>query len=128
MRIRISKKTLAEFPLEVSSKLLELAKEYNTWTVDFNFQPGNHQFYTREGSRYVAIKGAALADAQVVSESSLGGSGMSHNIGGLFNMPVGSWLIEVWYYTRFGFTMTNVLDTLPDVQRIEFNRGARIGA
>lgn len=45
----------------------------------------------------------------MVHSNTVGASGLNHDIGGKFTPPVGTWVIRVYYYTKYWMDICNVV-------------------
>jgi len=109
-KIRISKKLTQTFPAPVAQMIEQVAaghsslKSFNLETVD-----ESKIFYVGEGESFTGITAdGKSASFEVVSASNIGASGLSHKIGERFAMPAGSYLINVYYYTKYFMTVYQI--------------------
>lgn len=106
--IRVSKKSLAAFPTEVSEAIKFLADDYQIKSFSFKSVTADTKFYAGEGHRYTVITGEKQSSVEMVAEHNFGASGVSYNIGQEFTVPVGSFVLKISYYTKFWLDVTNV--------------------
>lgn len=108
MKLRISKKVLKQLPVEIAEQIEALGKNYNVKSFTLqNVAPGYKQYHS-EGSKYTYIHGKNTMRVDMVSESTIGASNVHYEIGAEVALPVGTTVIEVWYYQTFGMAVTNV--------------------
>lgn len=107
-KIRVSKKSMAAFPSEVSEAIKTLADDYQIKSFSFKSVTADTKFYAGEGHRYTVITGENKSSVEMVAEHNFGASGVSYNIGSEFKVPVGSFVIRISYYTKFWMDVTNV--------------------
>jgi len=105
---RISKRLLNSLPAQVAETLKAVAESYGIGTFTYEAVPEGYKFYAGEGYRLYAVYGDDVRHMEMVAEHNLGASGVSHRIGAEFSLPLGSWLIEVSYYTRFWMRLYHI--------------------
>lgn len=104
--IRISKKLTETFPAPVVKKIQAIGEDYGIKSFNLETVPESKTFYVAEGESYTGIAAdGKTASFEVVSENNIGGAGMSHRIGERFAMPAGTYLINVYYYTKYFMTV-----------------------
>lgn len=108
-KVRISKKSLAAFPAEVSERIAAIAESYRISSMRFNRESEGFYYIAGEGERIEAVYGKNRKAVEMVSENSLGASGVNHSIGARLDLPVGSFLIVVSYYTRYFMSVYNIV-------------------
>jgi hypothetical protein len=114
--IRISKggKFAKMFPDPVADKIRRVAQDYGIKSFDHESTVPSKKFYVGEGDRYTGIfADGQSAGFEVVSEHNLGASGLSHAIGEQFQMPGGTYLVRVYYYTKYFMNVYTVVNALP---------------
>ena len=113
MKIRISKKSNQILPANVAEKVKGIAADFSISTFNFETVSADESFELDEGHRFFGIgSDGRSAQFEVVSEHSLGARNLSHKIGERFKMPAGSYLILVYYYTRFFMTVYEIKNLL----------------
>ena len=107
--IRISKKLAQAFPAQVVKKIEQVADSHRIKSFSFETVDENKTFYVGEGESYTGIApDGKSASFEVVSANNIGASGLSHKIGERFAMPAGSYLINVYYYTKYFMTVYKI--------------------
>ena len=112
MKHRISKKTLKSLPQEVAKQIEFLGKDYGIKSFTFESVAPGYKQYHSEGSKYTYIHGQDTMRVNMVSEHSLGASNVHHEIGARVELPIGTTVIEIGYYSGFYMSVRNVGDTL----------------
>ena len=107
--IRISKKLNEMFPAPVVRQIKAIAADHHIKSFNLETTSKDRHFYVSEGERYIGIAtDGKTASFEVVSENNIGGAGMSHKIGEVFAMPAGTYLINVYYYTKYFMTVYQI--------------------
>lgn len=107
--IRISKKLNEMFPPQVVKQIEATAADHRIKSFSLETVTESKTFYVAEGESYTGIAAdGKVASFEVVSENNIGGSGMSHKIGERFAMPAGTYLINVYYYTKYFMTVYQI--------------------
>ena len=110
-KIRISKggKFAQVFPAAVQEVIKKAADGHRISTINYRISRPTEMFYVSEGHEYVGIKSdGTVASFEVVSSNTIGAAGLSHAIGSTFQMPVGSYLIEIGYYGQYWMDVTHI--------------------
>jgi len=105
---RISKKLLQSLPEKVAATIKAVADDYRIASFTYEAVPDGYKFYAGEGCRFWAMRGEDTRSMRMVHEAIMGASGVSYRIGEEFSLPLGSWLIEISYYTRFWMRVYHV--------------------
>jgi hypothetical protein len=107
---RISKTLLKELPKTVSNEVSRLKEDYqNLKSAWIGTVSEGHTFHCGEGERYVVIINDRVEDVEMVHSNTVGASGLNYDIGGKFTPPVGTWIIRVYYYTKYWMDICNVV-------------------
>lgn len=117
-KVRISKKLLAQqYPQAVVNQINAIANRYHIKSFNADIVTSNKEFYVGEGESFTGIKAdGTSASFEVVSANNIGASGLSHKIGERFSMPAGTYLINVYYYTKYFMTVYTVSpEALPEL-------------
>jgi hypothetical protein len=104
---RISKKTLSKLPAEIAEQIKVLGERYEIKSFTFENVSAGYKLYHSEGSRYTYIYGQRTQAVEMVSENTVGASGVRHEIGAQVALPTGTTVIEVWYFATFGMHVYN---------------------
>lgn len=107
-KVRLSKKFYAELPANVASRIESIAADYRIASATFNAVAEGYKVYAGEGDRIEIIVGEKSAAVEMVSENTLGASGLCHSIGAQTTPPVGAFVVTVSYYTKYWMTIDNV--------------------
>ena len=107
---RISKKTLSQMPQEVAEYIKSIGDDYGIKSFNFKSVAAGHSIYHAEGGKYTYIYGKDTMKLEMVSENSLGASGVRHEIGARVAIPSGTTVIEVLYYSGFYMNVYNAGD------------------
>lgn len=107
-KTRISKKSYAAFPKEVSEAIRAIADDYGMKSLTFIAVTPAYKWWVGEGERYTLIAGDVVRSAEVVAEHNIGAAGVVDGIGSKFQMPVGGWVLRVSYYTKYFLDVYNV--------------------
>jgi hypothetical protein len=107
-KIRLSKKFYAALPANVAERIAAIAADYRIASARFNAQAEGYKVYAGEGDRIEVIVGEKRAAVEMVSENTLGASGLCHSIGDRIAPPVGSFVITVSYYGGYWMTIDNI--------------------
>jgi len=109
MKLRISKQLSKNLPAQVVNQITRIANDHHIKSFNFETVGEDKVFYVGEGDRFTGINSdGKSASFEVVSAHNIGASGLSHRIGEKFSMPSGSYLIQVYYYTKFFMTVYKI--------------------
>lgn len=108
-KVRISKKTLAAFPPEVSERIAAIAESYRVSSMRFNRECEGFAWYAGEGEFIEVVFGKNHKAVEMVSENTIGASGLNLSIGARVELPVGAFLIVVSYYAGYMMSVYNVV-------------------
>lgn len=111
MKHRISKKTLSQMPAPIAAKVKELGERFNLKSFSY-YQSSALKVYHAEGSKYFYFYDGKELSVEMVSENTVGASGVRYEIGAEVLLPVGAVVIEVWYLGGFGMSISSVGDPL----------------
>jgi hypothetical protein len=100
-KYRISKKTLSQMPAEVAEHIKAIGDDYGIKSFYFNSVAAGHSIYHAEGGKYTYIYGNDTLRMEMVSENSLGASGMRHEIGARVSIPSGTTAQTKAYCQRY---------------------------
>ncbi len=108
-KILISKKLTQNFPAPVAQMIAQAAASHSIKSFSLETVDESKTFYVGEGETFTGITAEGKsASFEVVSASNIGASGLSHKIGERFAMPAGSYLINVYYYTKYFMTVYQI--------------------
>lgn len=108
-KIRISKKLSQMFPVQVAKRIEQVAADHHIKSFSLQVVDESKRFYVGEGESFHGVTAdGKQAGFEVVSENTIGGANLSHRIGAQFQMPAGSYLINVYYYTQYFMTVYQV--------------------
>lgn len=114
IRLRISKKILAELPPIVAEKLSTIAKRYRRATFDYYQIPAGSSLYHEEGARYWYIYGDNVTYREMASEFTMGMSAGTHDaIGARVAFPAGTTIICVSYFSKYLVSLYNFCEVPP---------------
>jgi hypothetical protein len=105
---RISKKTLSGLPGAVAVAVQEMAADYGIKSFTFQSKPEGYEHYTAEGYSYRFVYGEQAMGFAVVSQDTIGATGVRHEIGYTRALPAGTFEIAVGYYSGYHMTVTAV--------------------
>lgn len=107
--IRISKKSMSAFPENVVIAIKNIQYFHpNIKSFNFSIVTEDFKFYSGEGYEFDVIIGDNQASIEMVNESTVGSNGVSYSIGSEFKCSVGSFVLEVSYYTKYFLHVYNV--------------------
>jgi hypothetical protein len=110
MKLRISKKTLAQFTSDVAQTIRQMSEDYGVKSFTFEIKPQGSSIYHAEGSRYAYCHAGDALRLEMAAEHNLGASGVRHEIGSKVQPPAGTTVIEVWYLSGFGMAVTHITE------------------
>lgn len=105
---RISKRSMTELPKQVAQAVQEMAAEYGIKSFTFQSKPEGYKHYTAEGHSYRFVYGDAAMGFEVVSQNTIGATGVQYGIGYERPLPAGTFEISVGYYAGYYMTVTAV--------------------
>ena len=109
MKTRISKKLNEKYPQPVVDQIKSIASRYSIKSFNAETVTSDKKFYVGEGDSFTGIAAdGTSASFEVVSANNIGASGLSHKIGEQFSMPAGTYLINVYYYTKYFMTVYRI--------------------
>jgi hypothetical protein len=106
-KVRISKKLLAQYPIEVQNYITERWGRYvKSVTVEHHTAP--YTLYNGEGYHFFVYHNGKSMSMETVSEASLGAAGLNHDINGSTVIPAGTIIVQVTYYAGFSMRIIHV--------------------
>ena len=106
MKVRISKKLLSQYPIEVQNYILRWKEYVKSATVTHETAP--YTLYNGEGYKFFVYHNGETLTVNTVSSDTLGGSGLNHDINGSSVIPAGTIIIEVSYYAGYMMRIIHV--------------------
>jgi len=104
---RISKKLLAQYPIEVQQYIVNRWGEYcKSATIVHKQAP--YTLYNGEGYHFFVHHCGKSMSMETVSEASLGVAGLNHDINGSTVIPPNTIIVQVSYYQGFHMTIIHV--------------------
>ena len=104
---RISKKLLAQYPIEVQQYITERWGEYcKSATIVHKQAP--YTLYNGEGYHFFVYHNGKVMSMETVSEASLGASGLNHDINGSTVIPPNTIIVQVSYYNGYMMQIIHV--------------------
>lgn len=104
-----------DYPERVADEIRLIAKTHRVKSFEALTVTSSRVFFVGEGDYIHGVMGngtGPIFGFQTVSQHNVGGSGMSHAIGEEFNMPNGSYLIRVFYYTKYWMTVYRIQEVI----------------
>jgi hypothetical protein len=106
MKVRISKKLLSQYPIEVQN-YIDYWKQYvKSATIVHENAP--YTLYNGEGYKFFIWYNGTSMTVNTVSSDTLGASGMNHDICGSTLIPANTIIIEVSYYAGYMMRIIHV--------------------
>lgn len=104
---RISKKSLAAFPSEISESIKALASRYGFKSFTYVEKCQGQKYVFGEGNRVICFLNGASVNVEIVAEHTLGASGVHHAINSEIMPVAGTTLLEVSYLGSYYLTVIN---------------------
>jgi len=106
MKQRISKKLLAQYPVEVQNYILRWKEYVKSATVTHESAP--YRLHNGEGYKFFVWYNGTTMNVNTVSADTLGGSGLNHDINGSTLIPANTIIVEVSYYAGYMMRIIHV--------------------
>ena len=122
MKIKISKggKLKELLPLVIQNRVIGIAEQFRIAQADYQTVDPDKVFVVGEGESYFGFwEDGREASFEVVSQNTIGASGLSYSINSQFSMPNGTYLVRVSYYTRYWMDIYKIQNKL-EVQEYAF--------
>jgi hypothetical protein len=111
MKHRISKKALSQMPADVAEMIRVVGADYGIKSFEYEQKPAGYTVYHAEGARYYYVYAGDTLKVEMVSESTVGASGVRHEIGAKVQPPTGTTVITVSYYRDYYMSVVNISES-----------------
>lgn len=112
-RIRVSKKFYGELPADVAQVVKDKVDHFGSGMlkmVTVCSEPAGYAHYCGEGERITVVYGGQAMGIEMVDSSTLGASGLRHEIGHRQPMPAGAWIVSVYYGYGYGKYLMRIIN------------------
>jgi hypothetical protein len=106
-KVRISKKLLAQYPIEVQQYIVNRWSEYvKSATIVHHTAP--YTLYNGEGYHFFVYHNGKAMSMETVSSNTIGASGLNNDICGSTIIPAGTIIVRVAFYQGYHMTIIHV--------------------
>jgi hypothetical protein len=106
-KVRISKKLLAQYPIEVAEYIVNRWGEYvKSVTIEHHNAP--YTLYNGEGYHFFVYHNGEAMSLETVSSNTIGAAGLNHDINGSTVIPAGTIIVQVTYYAGYMMRIIHV--------------------
>ena len=104
---RISKKLLAQYPVEVANYITNRWGDY-VKSVTIVHETAPYTLYNGEGYHHFVYHAGNSMELETVSSNTLGGANLNHDINGSTVIPAGTIIVQVTYYAGYMMRIIHV--------------------
>ena len=106
-KVRISKKLLAQYPIEVQNYIVNRWGDYvKSATIEHVSAP--YKLYNGEGYHHFVYHNGKSLSVEAVSSNTLGGANLNHDINGSTVIPANTIIVQVSYYAGYMMRIIHV--------------------